>query len=115
MGLDFLKRAGKSFQKGWDRGRDELATPDLFTRHPECRNRFVVAKPHGGQSLSAGEKLILQKDGSRLIVCRAASPVATVLDLPQDLAHAIHESGGYACGYVERVHARSGVADISIS
>ena len=35
MGIDFIRKAAKSFRKGLDRRRIELATPNLFTQKPK--------------------------------------------------------------------------------
>ena len=44
MGLDFVRKAAKSFKKGLDNSRVELGTPTLFTREPDSKPRAYVAR-----------------------------------------------------------------------
>lgn len=114
MGIDFIRQAAKSFHKGLDRRRVELATPTLFTRDPSAAPRTYAADIRPGQCLTAGEKLCVRLDGQRVVATRGLDPIATVASPSDDLVAALSACHGEACGTVEHVHETAGVAEISV-
>ena len=114
MGLDFIRRAARSFHKGLDRRRIELATPTLFTQQPACAARTYAANLRSGQTLTAGEKLGVRLDGQRVLAMRGLDPVATINSPPAELMDALSASHGEACGVVQQVHDIAHVAEITV-
>src|SRR5262249_40318484 len=102
-------------QRSWDRGRDALAQPDLFARHPEFRSRTFRATSSAEPGFIQGETLILEPCDGRVLLFRGRSAVGTMESPPQGLLEAIRTAGcGVATGVVERVRPLSGDADISV-
>jgi hypothetical protein len=114
MGLDFIRRAARSFHKGLDRRRIELATPTLFTQQPTCAPRTYAANLNDGQTLTTGEKLGVRLDGERVLAMRGLDPVASINSPPAELMDALSASHGEACGIVQQVHDIANVAEISV-
>ena len=99
MGVDFLKLKAKSFTKGWDASRVELARKGLFTREPSCLATWVVARTIG-TTLKAGDLVLVRTDGDRLVVVDDLAVQAILLKPPPDVYERIRESGGYAKGEI---------------
>lgn len=114
MGVDFIRKAAPTHRKSWDRARVDLATPDLFTRQPDCSDRTVAASLLDNHQLQEGDTVIIQATGSDLIVMQGLSAVAQVINPPLDLVNAINISCGLAQGIVEHVYEISGVVNISV-
>ncbi len=114
MGLDFIRKAARSFHKGLDRSRIELATPTLFTQEPAAAPRAYAATLRNGQTVTPGEKLGVRLDGGAVVVLRGLDPVAT-FDQPQpELVKALSASHGEACGVVQEVHDMARMAEIKV-
>lgn len=114
MGLDFIRRAARSFHKGLDHRRIELATPTLFMQQPSCAPRTYAASLRDGKTLTTGEKLGVRLDGQRVVAMRGLDPVATINSPPAELMNALSASHGEACGIVHQVHDIAQVAEISV-
>ena len=114
MGLDFSRRAARTFTKGWNKGAEELSRPNLFTRYPECRTRTVVANLVNGATLTPESKIMVMCDSTRLLVLQDLTPVACVDSPPPDLFRAISQDAGYAAGSIVRINPLSGTVDVAI-
>lgn len=114
MGIEFIRKAAKSYRKGLDRRRVELGTPDLFTRQPDRAPRAFAAKLREGHEVTRGEKLSVCLDGGQITVLRGLDPVATFINPPMDLKDAVSASHGEACGQVKEIHEMAGVAEITV-
>jgi hypothetical protein len=99
MGVDFLKSKAKSFNKGWDLSRVELARKGLFTREPDCLATGVVAKMIG-TPLRTGDSVLVRTDGDRLVVVDDLAVRAVFVKPPPDVFDKIRASGGYAKGEI---------------
>lgn len=123
MGVDFIRRTAKTFEKSWDRHRVLLSTPDLFTRQPQGTARSVAADlvpvSGHGRSINPGDIVTVQEaqpndTNCRLIALSGLSVVARFVDPPPEVVDAVRESFGVARGTIERIHAISGVVEISL-
>jgi len=114
MGLDFIRRAAKTFEKKWDEGRKELGTSDLFTREPSCVGRSAPFEIAQNVELVVGEIVTIEKDGSALIARQRLAEVARSTSPPPDLVRAVEESCGVAKGTIEQLHSLSGVVEIFV-
>lgn len=114
MGLDFIRRATKTFIKTWNRGASQLARPTLFTRYPECRTRSVIATLNEQVNIPNGVQLTVHAEAKRLVLVREIHRVGLVEIPPADLFKAIQESGGCANARITRVNPLSGTADVEI-
>ncbi|MCY4641148.1 MAG: hypothetical protein OXC41_00365 [Gammaproteobacteria bacterium] len=114
MGLDFIRRAAPSFAKSWNRNKDMLAEPTLFTRYPECRTRTAIADLAQNADLSEGENIIVCAKDSKLILVSGNTQVGIIEQPPSDLKSAIHNEGDCVLGYVRRINPLSGTADVEI-
>jgi len=114
MGIDFVRKAARSFHKGLDRRRIELATPNLFTQQPASTPRSYAANLRSGKSLSEGEKLGVRLDGDRVVAMRGLDPVATFDSPPTELVKALTASHGEACGVVKQVYGMAQTAEIDV-
>lgn len=114
MGIDFIRRAAKSFRKGIDRRRIELCTPGLFTKEPECGPRTYAANLSDGQLLSPGDTVGIRLDELGVTAMRGLDRVATLANPSSELITALSNSHGEASGHVHVVHLEARVAEISI-
>ena len=114
MGADFIEKATPSFKKSWDRERVKLATPDLFTRQPDCAARTAAADIIGEARLQVGDRLTVELQDDVLVARRGNSTVARFSDPPQEVIEAMKTSHGIAKGTVEQVNDLSRVAEISL-
>jgi hypothetical protein len=112
MGADFYDKAAKGFKKSFDRARATLATPDLFTRQPECVTRSVAADMI--VPVTVGERLTIEREGAELIGLRGNKEVIRIKDPTSDQLEAITASCGVAQGVVEQVHELAQVAELSL-
>ena len=114
MGLDFVRRVAKSFKKKWDRGREELATPDLFTQHPELKKRRIVIRAAPGCKLEVNQEYLVRVESENIMVYKGENFVGAGKGCPSEVRGTIESSGGYAVAKVEQVHPLSGAADVTL-
>lgn len=114
MGLDFATRCTQTFKRSWDIGRMEMTEPDLFRRHPEIQGPTYRLAPSEGVSFRDGEEILLRHSDEGLAAFRSRVRVGTIAKPTQALIEAVREGGGTLCARVQRVHPRSGAADVSI-
>jgi hypothetical protein len=116
MGVDFIKRAAKTFKKSWDEGRKELGTSKLFTREPQCVGRSAPFELAPNASLAVGDAVTVElaKVGSALIARRGLAEMAHADAPPPELIRALQDSCGIGKGTVEQFHGLSGVVEILI-
>lgn len=114
MGVDFLKRAAPTFQKSWNNGRTDLATPDLFTREHGARTRSVTAQCHPNSTVTPGTAVTLIKEGAALIVLEGSRTIGTIDRTPGDEIARIAAAGGVALGKVCSYYPISGSFDVDI-
>jgi hypothetical protein len=114
MGVDFIRRAARSFHKGLDRRRIELATPTLFTQQPAAAPRTYAAHVRSGETLTTGEKLGVRLDGDCVVAMRGLDLIATIKSPPADLLAALSASHGEAYGVVHQMHDIAHVAEITV-
>jgi hypothetical protein len=116
MGLDFIKKAAPSFEKGWKNRKEEISTRTLFTVEPQAVPRSVVADLLDDTKLpTAGERLIVQVDSKRLFFCRDMVPLLVLENPPGDLLRQVEDCGNAAISTVERVNEFSNTVDVSIA
>ena len=114
MGVDFIRKAAKSFKKGLDQSRIDLCTPDLFTQKPNCEPRTYAASIQENYELTTGEDLCIRFAGDKVVAQRGMSIVAEFDTPPSELIRALRDSFGEACGTVQEVHRMAETAEISI-
>lgn len=114
MGLDFIRKAAKSFHKGLDQSRIDLGTPDLFTRQPDCEPRAYAATVRDDRKLSPGEDLSVRFHGGKVVAQRGMDVVAEFDSPPAELVEALKESYGEACGTVTEVYDIADTAEIAV-
>ena len=116
MGVDFIKKCAKGFNKSWDRGKKDLAAPDLFRHDPALAARTYCANLSPGTEAPPGREFLLRAVGSDLRLFDGPSQVGSMKDTPASLVAAV-QSGGYgvAVARVVRVHEFSGAVDISVA
>jgi hypothetical protein len=114
MGLDFIRRAARSFTKGWDRSQKDLAQPTLFTRYPECRTRTINADISDLVRVTEGEQVMICVSGGALALVRETTFVGVVQSPPPDLFRAIRDAGDYALGHIVQINPLSGTADVEV-
>lgn len=114
MGVDFIGRTGRTFEKHLDIARARLGTHDLFTRAPmEDRPSFPI-KAAPNARLQQGQELTVEVAGERLVFRDVLSVVATVEAPMPDTFEAVRASSGVATAIVQEVHHLSGVAEVTL-
>ena len=114
MGIDFIRRAAPAFTKAWNRNKENLAQPTLFTQYPECRTRTVIADLSQNADLKDGANVIVCVKGPNLILVSGNAQTGVIQQPPVDLLTAIHDAGDCALGYITRINPLSGTADVEI-
>ena len=114
MGLDFIRKAAKSFHKGLDQSRIDLSTPDFFTRKPDCEPRGYAATIRANRKLSPGEDLSVRFQDGKIVAQRGMDIVAEFDSPPAELVEALKESWGKACGTVTEVYDIADTAEITV-
>lgn len=114
MGLDFIRKAAKSYKKSQDRARAELATSDLLTRNPEMAASTVAFDIAPRVRLTPGERVTVESDGTQLVARQGLNEVARAAAPTESMLKAVKDSCGIAGGKVEQVHEHADVAEISI-
>ena len=114
MGLDFIRKAAKSFHKGLDQARVDLCTPGLFTQRPHCESRAYAAEIRANRELSPGEELCVRFHDGKIVAQRGMGIVAEFHTPPSELVEALKESFGEACGTVLEVYDDADTAEISV-
>lgn len=115
MGLDFI--GGKPFEKTWNRSKNLLTRPDLFSAIPEWLHRRVTADRVGGATLDVGEQLLVTIDQrDQIVASRGVVPVAIVTAPPREIIEAMRCSAGAgaALAVVETVRTISNTVELSI-
>lgn len=114
MGLDFVRKAAKSFRKGLDQSRVDLGTPDLFTRKPDCEPRGYAATIRTNKNLTPGEELCIRFHDGKIVAQRGMDIVAEFVAPPTELVTALGNSYGEACGTVREIYEIAGTAEIAV-
>ena len=70
MGLDFIKKAARTFNKGLDKARITLGTPGLFRLQPGCVPQAYAVQLRADKALQSGEKVGVRLDGQNVLALR---------------------------------------------
>jgi hypothetical protein len=116
MGIDWITACAPTWERSWDRGREQLAQPELFQPHiPDVQRTFRVRSVNG-HKFSVGMRYNLRLDGDSIVVYDGINHVATAPAPPPEIVKVIRESGfGHAVGCVTKVYPHSGSADMAVS
>lgn len=114
MGNEFLLKKGAQISKALTLKARRLAQSDLFTKHPECKTRSIIADVLQGARVGPNEAVLLQCSGSRLVILRDMATIAVHEAPPPDVYAAIRDSAGCAIGETLRVNALSGTVEVQI-
>jgi hypothetical protein len=115
MGLDFIR--GKPFEKTWNRSKNLLTRPDLFSVIPEWLHRRVTGERIGEVCIDVGERLLVTVDAhGQIVASRGLVAVAIVTKPPREVLEALKRSpgGGAAMAVVEQVRSISTTVELSI-
>lgn len=116
MGVDFIKRCAPGFEKSWDRGKNELAAPNLFRHDPALAARTYCANLATGTDPAPGREFLLRVVDSELRLYDGCSNAGSIKDSPPALVAAVTGDGcGVAVAKVVRVHEFSGAADVIVA
>jgi hypothetical protein len=113
MGVDFLKRVGKSFHKALDRGAVALRTPQLMGARVQCVNRSALGQVVNDAAIVTGETVIIRLRGDRLVCQRGTEVVIRFDTPPADFANHVRDGAGVEIGEVTKVHPLSGTVEVS--
>jgi hypothetical protein len=115
MGVDFIReQSGKSWRKRWDRGLDRLKSPGLFDVRFSEQHRTVSADLDGCSPLKAGDQVVVQCSGGKVIVCNGQQRIGSIPAISAQMQSAIADCGGVALGIVERVGMFGNNAELSL-
>ena len=114
MGLDFIRKAAKSFHKRLDQSLIDLGTPDLFTRQPDCALRTYAMTIRADSKLRAGEDLSVRCHDGLIVVQRGMDIVGELNNPPAELKEALQESHGEAYGTVQVIYGIAETAEITV-
>lgn len=114
MGVDFIQKTKRSFEKHLDVQRAKLGTSDLFTREPMETCQAVAAELRPGATAREGQELTAEISGKSLILRQGLTTVAVVSAPPAAIIQAVEESCGLATAVVEHVHEISGMIEVTL-
>lgn len=114
MGVDFIQRASRTFEKHIDMARARLGTADLFSRSPEEVCPTFPADLVGKHSVGQGQELTVEVAGEALAFRTGLTVVAITNDVPANVLAAIQDSCGVATATVQQVHPISGVIEVTL-
>jgi hypothetical protein len=114
MGIEFIRKAAKSFRRRWDEGRRELGTSDLFTQEPRQCPRTLPFDLGSSFDVHIGEMVTVEAEGNALVARLRLVPIARADNPPTEVLRAVQESCGIAQGTVQQVHDLARVAEISL-
>jgi hypothetical protein len=103
MGVDFIRRHAKKFNKKWDKDRLAVCKPDLFTRQPSAPIRSVVACPTAGAVITVDEEIVIRIEPNRAVAVKGITAIAEIKSLPPDVRDAVINCGGHVRGRVTNV------------
>jgi len=116
MGVDFIKKCAKGFRKSWGRGKNALASQNLFSKTPDLGGRTYCADLVPGAKADPNRQLLVRADGNRLRILDGDSEIGALRDCPQALLDTIARDGcGVAFARIERLHELSGTMDVSVA
>jgi hypothetical protein len=114
MGIEFIRKAAKTFKRRWDTGRRELGTSDLFTCEPTYLPRTLPFDLGTCADLHIGEMVTVEAEGNALIARLRLTAIARAENPPTEVLRAVQESCGIAKGTVQQIYDLSRVAEISL-
>ena len=115
MGLDYIRSLSeKPWRKFWANGLDQLKVPTLFDLDfPEkCRSLTMTVEP--GASLSTGDVLVVQNEGTGLAAYKGQHRVARLPHITPDVQLLMTRASGFAQGDVRRVDLFGTTAEVSL-
>jgi hypothetical protein len=114
VGVDFINKVGRSFEKHLDLARARLGTADLFSRSPieDCPTFPVDLAPRAKVAVRA--ELTAEVDGRALVFRSGLEVVARMEAPPADILRAVEGSSGIATAIVQDVHELSAVAEVTL-
>jgi hypothetical protein len=114
MGVDFLFTKRHVFKCKWDKGREDLSNPTLFSGKPvEQRTLSFAVSPDS--SCRTGTEVVLRSTPDGLAAYSANNErVCVCPSPPAEILSAIKANCGVAVGKVMKVHGLSRTADISV-
>jgi hypothetical protein len=112
VGIDFLERAKKTINAGYDKRRYELAREDLLTRHPECARYAGRMRLRPGISVEPGEDVLVEERNGRLSASRGMDVLGDFSDPPMAMREAVRDHGGAIAGTIDSVMEFSGSAEV---
>jgi hypothetical protein len=92
MGVDWLYRASKSFNRALDKREVELRTPTLFSPQIELIARTICGDVVQGMTCKEGDQLILRVVENRLVAQRDNCIVAEFTSPPNEEFDRIRQS-----------------------
>ncbi len=113
MGVDFLKRIGRSFHKALDRGEVALRTPQLLGARVQCVNRSARGQVVNDATIITGETVIIRLRGDKLVGQHGTEVVIEFDAPPADFASHVRDGAGVEIGEVTKVHPLSGTVEVS--
>lgn len=114
MGIDFIQRTRRTFDKHLDLQRTKLGTADLFTRGPVELCPAFSADLTGHETPKVGSELIAEADGNTLTLSNARGVVARGITVSPLIIQAVQDSCGLATAVVQEVHEFSGVVEVTL-
>ena len=114
MGVDFISRVGRTFEKHLDLARARLGTADLFSQAPEEARCSFPIDAVGRVSVKRGQELTVEIASGALVLRDVLSVVGRSGAPPSDVLQAIECSCGIATAVVQEVHEISGVIEVTL-
>jgi len=115
MGLDFIAKCADTFVRSWDRGRKDLAEPNLFTDIPKSERQTFIAVARQGHKFMHGKWYEVGIEKGAAVIRDELTTIGDLRDLPEKLLNTISTEGcGIAAAYTNTIHEVSNAADVTL-
>jgi hypothetical protein len=116
MGIDFLQRTSRSFDRSCQKGYEDLRRTRLFDPSVNVTERsFLARMKEDADAAGATGDVVLRIDGPGIGVYRDERQIGVGESPPETIVQKIKAADqGLAIGRIEHVHPFSGTADIAV-
>lgn len=115
MGIDFLKRTSRTFERCFQRGYEDLRDVRLFDPSVTVEQRTFIAQLDETPT-SQEDPLVLRLAGEKIEVYSNERRIAVSENPPAAILEKLRAADqGLAVAHISQIHEISGTADISVS
>ena len=112
MGADITTKRAGAFKKKWDRGKAELAMPNLFAQEGKVRELYVAVS-EGDHNFAIGESLLVIADNGVAKLYRGNRRIGHLAKLTNSIMQSLKKHN--ACATVVKVRSDNRRSDVVLT